>query len=972
MPEPSSSREQSFPPDWFSLGAAQLHAAYDGLPVGIYVLDVPGNCIYANAMCLRMTGHSFEALCGAGWRTTCVHPEDRERVAREWKRALEPGAGLMVRFVRSNGEAIWVRSTLAELRPTGKLAGFIGTLEDVSAQKRAEDRLQANEVWLSTVTNAIPAMVAYVDKNQRYRFINKQREEFWNTPSGSVIGHTVEEVRGAAAYAGVKQYIERALNGETVEFERDLTEHGVPKVVRSTFVPHIGKSGEVLGYLVLAYDVTERARLQSSLRLYEFAIAQSSNGITIVDAQKPGQPIIYFNPAFEQMTGYSAQEILGHNCRFLQRDDRDQPGLAELRGAIAAGRPARVTLRNYRKDGSLFWNDLVIYPVHDEQRKLTHFVGVQEDVTERRRADEALFMEKELSQVTLNSIGDAVITTDTEGRVSYLNPVAERMTGWRAAEAAGQLLTDVFHIVDAQTREHALNPIEIALVSNSTMGLPIDTLLLRRDGSEAAIEDSAAPIHDREGRVIGGVLVFHDVTESRSLAIRMTHLAQHDALTGLPNRVLLNDRLAQAIARAKRNEHRAAVLFLDVDRFKQVNDTLGHSVGDQLLKEMAVRLQACVRASDTVCRQGGDEFVILLGEVRDAEAIAHAAQRVLAIAERPYAIDGHEIHSTLSVGISVYPDDGDDVEGIIKCADAAMYSAKDHGRNNVQFFTPNINERLLERFRLEGRLRGALARGEFFLMYQPKIDLPSGKIVGAEALVRWQDPERGLVSPAQFIPVAEESGLIIPLGKWILAEVCRQNRAWQDAGYPPQVIAVNLSSVQFVRTGFLQEVQDVLREHAMDARYLELEITETALLRDIDRTASVLRSLKELGVSISLDDFGTGYSSLSFLKRFPIDIIKVDQSFVRDIIEDPDDAAIVSAVIGMAKSLKRKVVAEGVETAEQLHWLRAQGCDQMQGYYFSKPLRAQDFTEKFFRGNLMKTLSMEWLGHFREDSDTPA
>jgi EAL domain-containing protein (putative c-di-GMP-specific phosphodiesterase class I) len=266
---------------------------------------------------------------------------------------------------------------------------------------------------------------------------------------------------------------------------------------------------------------------------------------------------------------------------------------------------------------------------------------------------------------------------------------------------------------------------------------------------------------------------------------------------------------------------------------------------------------------------------------------------------------------------------------------------------------------------LESRMRGALARNEFFLMYQPKVDLPSGKIVGAEALVRWQDPEHGLISPGQFIPVAEDSGLIIALGKWILAEVCRQNRAWQDAGYPPQVIAVNVSPVQFVRKEFLSEIQAVLRESGMDARHLELELTETALLRDLDRTANALIALRQLGVSVSLDDFGTGYSSLTYLKRFPIDTIKVDQSFVRDIIDDPDDAAIVSAVIGMAKSLKRTVVAEGVETAEQLHWLRAHGCDQMQGYYFSKPVSAQDFTQRFFRGNLMKTLSMEWLGHFR-------
>ena len=586
------------------------------------------------------------------------------------------------------------------------------------------------------------------------------------------------------------------------------------------------------------------------------------------------------------------------------------------------------------------------------------------DVTEHKNLENALFQEKELAQVTLKSIGDGVITTDVTGMITYLNPIAETMTGWRNDEALGLPFAMVFNVVDGNTRAAVANPLEKALRENQRSEPGAETLLIRRDGYETFIEDSAAPIHDRAGNVNGGVLVFHDVREARFIAMKMSQQAQHDFLTGLPNRLLLNDRLAQAIMLAERHRSSLAVLFLDLDRFKQVNDSLGHSVGDQLLQEVGRRLLKCVRGTDTVCRQGGDEFVILLSEIDHPRAAQQVAEKLLATIAQPYLINAHELHVTLSIGISTYPDDGRDAEAIIKNADAAMYHAKELGRNNYQVFTQPLNDRAVARFTLETNLRRAIQRNEFVLHYQPKINLSSGSIIGSEALIRWRSPDGQLIPPAQFIPIAEESGLIIQVGEWVMREACRQNREWQQQGFPAMPVAVNVSPLQFRRKGFLDLVKRSLEETGLDPHHLELELTESVVMENIQLTTDILTALTSIGVRLSIDDFGTGYSSLSYLRRFPIDTLKIDRSFIDDIVTNPDDAAITSAIISMAKSLKQRVIAEGVETAAQLAFLRARACDEMQGYYFSQPVSAEEFVQKFFRGNLLKTMPLEWLGHF--------
>jgi diguanylate cyclase (GGDEF)-like protein/PAS domain S-box-containing protein len=564
---------------------------------------------------------------------------------------------------------------------------------------------------------------------------------------------------------------------------------------------------------------------------------------------------------------------------------------------------------------------------------------------ERKAMEESLFGEKERAQVTLNSIGDAVACTDVQGNISFLNAVAERMTGWSWTEANGKPMADILRILDATSRETIPDPLLMPTGPDRCAHLPSNCVLIRRDGFEIPIEDSVAPIHDRQGNATGAVIVFRDVSAARAMTQQIAHSAEHDFLTGLPNRVLLNDRVNQAIALASRHMRKVAVLFLDLDGFKHINDSLGHAVGDKLLQSIGNRLVNCVRGADTVSRQGGDEFVVLLSEAERSEDAAITARRMLHSVAEAHSVDGHDLHVTASIGLSIYPDDGLDAETLIKNADTAMYQAKENGRQSYQFFKPAMNVRAVERQSIEESLRTALERREFALHYQPKVSLKTGEITGAEALIRWTNPQRGPVSPAQFIPVAEDCGLILPIGNWVLREACKQAKIWLEAGLPLGSIAVNISAMEFRDDNFLEGIFTILRDTRLNPNLLELELTESVLMKRAESTASILKALRAKGVQLAVDDFGTGYSSLSYLKKFPINALKIDQSFVRQITSDPDETAIVTAVISMGRSLNLRVVAEGVETQEELAFLRSHQCDEAQGFYFSRPVLPDQFAE---------------------------
>ena len=484
-----------------------------------------------------------------------------------------------------------------------------------------------------------------------------------------------------------------------------------------------------------------------------------------------------------------------------------------------------------------------------------------------------------------------------------------------------------------------------AASENLTGNLPLNSVLIHRDGHEVFIEDSVAPIHDRDEKVTGAVIVFRDVSAARAQSEQMAHLAEHDSLTGLPNRLLFGDRVGQAISLARRHGGQAAVLFLDLDGFKQVNDSLGHTAGDKLLQSVAKCLLASVRDPDTVSRYGGDEFAILLQDINRPENAAVTARRILSALGEVHSVDGHQLHVTASIGVSIYPDDGFDAETLIANADTAMYWAKKNGSECCQFYSPELNVCALESQFTRNDLRLAMERSELTLHYQPKVNLKTGAIIGAEALSRWNHPTRGTIPPGQFIPVAEESGLILPIGAWVFDEACKQARAWSAAGLPAKTVAVNISGVQFQTEDFLDGLSAAFNRNGLDPEVMELDVPESVLMHDPERSVLILKSLRDRGVHVSVDNFGTGNSSLTNLQELPVNAIKIDRSFVRQITTVPGGTAAVEAFIGMARSLDLRVIAQGVETAEDLEFLWEHDCDEAQGNFFGRPVPPDQLTK---------------------------
>jgi len=639
------------------------------------------------------------------------------------------------------------------------------------------------------------------------------------------------------------------------------------------------------------------------------------------------------NRTYAEWFGRPASEFIGRSSAEMIGEAKAE----QLAGPVSramAGETVEIELPIAGRDA------LVVYVPQFRGGEVCGLFVLAHDISERKAAERALFAEKERIQVTLDSIGDAVVVCDRNLRVTLLNPVAEVMTGWSEREAVGQLVDDVIQLVDMAHGDTPLSPLRIAIRDNRIVALQTDTALRRRDGSEMPIEDSAAPIHDSTGNVVGGVMVFRDISELRSMAVKMSHLAQHDYLTDLPNRVLLHDRLSHALAGFGAA---GAVLFLDLDHFKTINDSLGHQVGDLVLQEVSRRLVASVRDDDTVSRQGGDEFVVLLERLGDPRDAARVAEKMLRAMREPIDAEGHRLHVSLSIGIALFPQDAEDARALLMQADTALYHAKRSGRDQYSYFSNNMSDKAGIRLQLENELRLALDRNELFLVYQPKVRYPDHRITGMEALVRWRKPDGSLSVPADFIPVAEESGLITALDEWVMHEACRQNHDWQAMGLPQLPISVNVSLARFDAERLLGHVRDVLQASGLAPRYLQIEFTESQMFADESRAKALIEGLHALGVQIALDDFGTGYSSLRYLLQYRFDTLKIDRSFVSGLPADARQDAVVQAIIAMARALEAEVVAEGVETDAQAQRLDAHGCHELQGHYYSYPLEADAF-----------------------------
>ncbi len=671
-------------------------------------------------------------------------------------------------------------------------------------------------------------------------------------------------------------------------------------------------------------------------------IAQSPFGVVVMDL---GGQVVYCNQGFLTLSGFSTAEVIGAKPRPWNPDESTASIYRSLLASEHIGERWNGDVQSTRKDGSVYWERQVVSTLRGADGQHTHLVVFKEDVSDRklRRADYA--QTRHLHEKALASSSNGIMITRSDAddhSIVYVNPAFERITGYRADEVIG--LEGRFLVRDDLAQpdlEHIRSALREKREGTATLRN------YRKDGSLFWNELHIAPVHDLAGEATTHfVSVINDISERVRYQHALEYQANHDSLTGLANRNLLNDRIEQAIAWAKRNGHVMGVMLLDLDHFKLINDASGHGAGDALLKEVAHRLSACVRETDTVARLGGDEFVIILTDLPQPDDVDLIAEKILSTLSRPTEVAGRDIFVTASIGVSLYPRDGDHGEILLRYADMAMYRVKEHGRNSVRQFVPEMGSTAISRLDMEGALRRGLERGEFVLHYQPKIDLATQAVVGAEALIRWQHPQIGLIHPIEFIRLAEETGLILPLGEWVLAEACKQQVLWRQQGMAPLKISINMSARQFRQDELTDRIAAVFASTGADPTQFIVELTESMVMHDVDSTLGSLRALKKLGLSLSLDDFGTGYSSLSYLRRFPIDELKIDRSFINDIHTNPDDAAIAGAIIAMARSLGLSVVAEGVENKEQADLLTTLGCTQVQGYYYARPLTVSAFSAR--------------------------
>jgi diguanylate cyclase (GGDEF)-like protein/PAS domain S-box-containing protein len=665
------------------------------------------------------------------------------------------------------------------------------------------------------------------------------------------------------------------------------------------------------------------------------AIEQNPHAVVITD---PDGRVIYCNPAFTHMTGYTLTEIEGQTPALWQSGETADEVYRDMWARIAAGEPWEGEIRNRRKNGALYWERQHVGPLRDANGRIVRLIAIKEDITHLREVEQALLLREQALASTNNGIMISHAIEDDHS-IMYVNPAFERITGYTAQEAVGRIGRFLMRDDLAQP---GLNEIRAALREKRPGHAVLRSY--RKDGTMFWNELFISPISDASRRdVTHYVSVVNDVSDRMQYQTALEHQATHDNLTGLANRNLLHDRIAHAIGHARRANLMVAVLLLDLDHFKNVNDAYGHSAGDVLLKETAARLRRCVREIDTVARLGGDEFVIVLTDLTQAEDAETIAGKIRDALAEPIMIDRHEAFVGASIGIALYPRDGEHGEILLRNADIAMYRVKEHGRNSVHRFSPELASMALDRIDMEAALRRALERREFVLHYQPKVDVLSRRIVGAEALLRWEQPRVGLVYPGEFVRLAEETGLILPIGAWVIREAFRQQAAWRAAGLPPLKLSINISPRQFRQEELPELVARALTETGAEPAAFTFELTESMVMHDVDSAQVSLRALKQLGIELSLDDFGTGYSSLSYLRRFPIDEVKIDRSFVSELHHNEDDAAIAAAVVAMAQTLGLRVVAEGVELDAQLATLEKLGCHEVQGYLLGRPLAADEF-----------------------------
>lgn len=818
--------------------------------------------------------------------------------------------------------------------------------ENKIAFRQSENELRYGPDFASSVLDTIGSLVVVLDRRGRIIFFNRACEE--------TTGYSFDEVRNKYVFdvfippeerEAVKGVFKQLKAGQFPNRHENywLTKDGRKRLIAWSNTATVGPDGQVQWVVPTGIDITERKQVEEALResetLYRATFDQAASGIVHVDLEGK---YIQVNQKFCDIVGHTRKELTKlkfQDITYPEDLERDLGLVQKLR----AGKIPTFTMekRYIHKDGHIIWVNLTASLVRTSTGEPKLFIAVIDDITKRKEAEAALRRSEERYRALAEAAHDIIFISNKDGKLEYINSVAADHFGHKPTAVIGETLDKVF---PAGFTSHCKQSLKQVFgtgepVYNETFAP------FTGKNSEMWLGTWLTPIKAEDDSVNAVLGIARDITKRKRDEETIRYMAYYDPLTRLPNRVLLNDRLTLAMAQAHRKDELLAVLFLDLDNFKTINDTLGHAVGDELLQGVAQRLQSCLREGDTIARLGGDEFTLLLPQITSSDDAVRVSQKVIEAFGAPFVLADRELHITTSIGIALYPTDGDTAEALLKNADTALYRAKEHGRNNYQLYTPAMNARALERLAMESSLRKALEKNEFTLCYQPQVELKTGTIIGMEALVRWRHPELGLILPMQFIPLTEETGLIASLGQWVLSEACRQNKAWLDAGFAPMRIAVNLSARQFQDENLVRTVEQALAESGLSSKYLALEITESVVMKDVVAATRTLRKLKQIGIQVHIDDFGTGHSSLSYLKKFPIDVLKIDHSFVCDITTDPGDAAIATAIITLAHSLKVKAIAEGVETREQMELLRALGCDAMQGFVFSRPLAANEATK---------------------------
>jgi diguanylate cyclase (GGDEF)-like protein/PAS domain S-box-containing protein len=804
-------------------------------------------------------------------------------------------------------------------------------LTEQNGAAAAVHRLNESEERFRVIAETVPLPLVLSRINDgAVLFINQRAAEFFGVPMEKAVGlRTHDYYERPEERQRLVQAVLR--DGHARDFEVELKAADDRRASTLLFAQRTLYRGEQV-LLVTIYDASERKQAEEALATSERELRLITDNVPALIAHFDRDERCRFsNRQYAELFGWTVPEILGRPLVEVIGEAAYGRVKPEVE-AVYKGQAVNYQRAHSRRDGATQFIETALVPSCGEHGDVLGFYVLINDITDRKRAEQALKESEARYRLLWETTTDAVLMVGRDHSIRYANPAVEQVFGYLPIELEGQPLA---LLQPEHSRELHASEIERFLSGGSGNWRATQTRWLNRDGREFPVEVAVTNI-SLSGEDLYVAFV-RDITARKQAEERINQLAHFDPLTGLPNRNLLADRIAQAIAHAHRNQDEIALMFLDLDHFKNVNDSLGHDPGDRLLKEVGVRLAGCLREGDTVGRYGGDEFVIVLPDIKEGQDADRVARKIMQQLAVPFVIDGHELHVGASIGISVYPRDGADAKTLMKSADTAMYHAKVAGRMHFRFFTPEMNVVVQERRALETSLRRALNEKQLVLHYQPQIDLASERIVSLEALVHWQHPELGLIEPSQFIAIAEETGLIGPIGEWGLKEACRQNKAWQDTGLARLPVAVNLSARQFPCHDLVATVQNALAETQLEPQCLELELTEPALMHQAEETVATLNTLSAMGVQLAIDDFGMGYSSLSYLKRFAIDRLKIDRSFVRDIPNDPDAVAIARAIIAMAHGLGLKVTAQGVETRDQVAFLRAHGCDGAQGYYFGEP-----------------------------------